>query len=90
MEENHASSRPGIGWWIGQLVLTGIAGFFVWFGIAVLVGAYGLGDPFSFIMSFFAASLIILISLVMVMAFVLRMWRRRHDARIRNHPKGNP
>lgn len=71
-------------------MLTGIAGFFVWFGIAVLVGAYGLGDPFSFIMSFFAASLIILISLVMVMAFVLRMWRKRHDAHNRNNPQGHP
>ena len=70
-----APHRPGLGWWLGQVLLTGVAVFFVWFGVAVLVAAYGLGDPFSFIMTFFAASLMILISLVMVLAFVLRMRR---------------
>ena len=62
-------------WWLGQLLLTGIACFFVFFGISLLVAAYSLGDPFSFIMTFFAASLIILISAVMVMGFVVRMRR---------------
>ena len=57
------------------VLLTGIAGFFVWFGIALLVASYQLGDPFSFIMTFFAASLIILISMVMVVGFILRIWR---------------
>lgn len=57
------------------MLLTGIAGFFVCFGITVLVASYDLGDPFSFIMTFFAASLMILISLVMVLGFVLRMRR---------------
>ena len=57
------------------MLLTGIACFFVFFGISLLVAAYSLGDPFSFIMTFFAASLIILISAVMVMGFVVRMRR---------------
>lgn len=68
-------TRPGIWWWLGQLLLTGIACFFTCFGISLLVASYSLGDPFSFIMTFFAASLMILISLVMVIAFVLRMRR---------------
>ena len=41
----------------------------------MLVGAYRLKDPYSFIMTFFGASLMILISLVMVLGFVLRMRR---------------
>ena len=69
------AARMGLWWWLGQLLLTGIACFFVFFGITVLVASYDLGDPFSFIMTFFAASLMILISLVMVLGFVLRMRR---------------
>lgn len=80
----------GLGWWLGQLLLTGVAGFFVWFGIAVMVGAYGLGDPFSFIMTFFAASLIILISLVMVTAFILRMWRESRKSPPPEGPDATP
>ena len=76
----HKASSRGVRqqsrwWWLGQLLLTGIACFFVFFGISLLVASYRLGDPFSFIMTFFAASLIILISVVMVMGFVFRMWR---------------
>jgi hypothetical protein len=62
-------------WWLGQLMLTGMACFFVFFGISLLAASYQLGDPFSFIMTFFAASLIILISIVMVIGFVFRMRR---------------
>jgi len=69
------NERPGMGWWLGQVLLTGIACFFACFGGSLLVASYGLGDPFSFIMTFFAASLMTLISLVMVMGFVLRMLR---------------
>ncbi|MCB2145715.1 MAG: hypothetical protein KQI81_04520 [Deltaproteobacteria bacterium] len=67
--------RPDRWWWFGQLLLTGIACFFVFFGISLLAASYRLGDPFSFIMTFFAASLIILISGVMVLGFVVRMRR---------------
>ncbi len=62
-------------WWLGQWMLTGVACFFVFFGISLLAASYRLGDPFSFIMTFFAASLIILISSVMVIGLVLRMRR---------------
>lgn len=57
------------------MMLTGIACFFVFFGISLLAASYRLGNPFSFIMTFFAASLIILISIVMVLGFVFRMRR---------------
>jgi nitrogen fixation/metabolism regulation signal transduction histidine kinase len=74
--ENSLSARqPSRWWWLGQLLLTCIACFFAFFGISLLVASYRLGDPFSFIMTFFAASLIILISIVMVIGFVFRMRR---------------
>ena len=62
-------------WWAGQTVLAGTASFFVFFGFSLLKAAYGLKDPFSFIMTFFASNLIILISAVMVVGFVVRMIR---------------
>ncbi len=69
------TTGPGLWWWLGQLLLTAVACFFVFFGVLLLVGAYGLKDPYSFIMTFFGASLMILISLVMAMGFVVRMHR---------------
>lgn len=77
---------PGAAWWLIQLTLTAVACFFVWFGIALLVAAYGLNDPYSFIMTFFAACLIILISAVMVLGFVMRM---RRAAMLRNVVSGS-
>ena len=64
-------------WWLVQVLLTGIAVFFTAFGISLLIASYRLNDPYSFIMTFFAASLMILISGVMILGFVLRMWRSR-------------
>jgi hypothetical protein len=81
--------QHGRWWWLGQLTLTGIASFFVFFGISLLAASYRLGDPFSFIMTFFAASLIILISLVMVIGFVFRMRRVMLIDRSMNDVGGN-
>ncbi|WP_319404600.1 hypothetical protein [uncultured Desulfosarcina sp.] len=74
-DSRQTGGQPGRWWWLGQLLLTGIACFFVFFGISLLAASYRLGDPFSFIMTFFAASLIILISVAMVLGFVVRMRR---------------
>ena len=49
-------------WWIFQVLMTLVSGFFLLFGIDLIIGSYSLKDPFSFIMTFFAASFIILIS----------------------------
>lgn len=81
--------RPSLLWWIGNVVLTAGACFFVFFGISLLMAAYQLKDPFSFIMTFFAASLIILISAVMVVGFVLRMNRVMQTGRNLTHRNGN-
>lgn len=60
-------------WWIWQFFLGGAGLFFMGFGFMVLSFAYQLNDPYSFIMTFFSASLIILISAVAVIGFVYRL-----------------
>ena len=62
-------------WWIIQVLCLLISLFFIVFGIDLIRGAYGLNDPFSFIMTFFAASFIILISLTLALVFTIKMIR---------------
>ena len=54
-----------------MLVAAGL--FFLVFGVDLLIASYGLNDPFSFVMTFFASNLIILISATLLLGFVLRM-----------------
>lgn len=63
------------GWWTFQIALTAISIFFAVFGVDLLISAYSLDDPFSFIMTFFAASFMILISLALMTGFIIRMVR---------------
>ncbi|EFK08018.1 conserved hypothetical protein [delta proteobacterium NaphS2] len=63
----------GIFWWVRQTILIFVGCFFIAFGILLLVSAYGMDDPYSFIMGFFSANLMILISATLVLGFVLRM-----------------
>ena len=60
-------------WWIRQIVLILIGCFFLVFGIQLLVAAYGLADPISFILTFFASNFVILISAALVAGFVYRV-----------------
>lgn len=60
-------------WWVRQCLLVLIAVFFLFFGISLLAAAYKLDDPFSFIMTFFASNLIILISATLLVGFIYRM-----------------
>jgi dolichyl-phosphate-mannose--protein O-mannosyl transferase len=62
-------------WWIRQAGLTLIGCFFLLFGINILMLAYDQNDPFTFIITFFASNLIILISLALTIGFVCRMVR---------------
>ena len=62
-------------WWTAQLLCLLISLFFFVFGVDLIRGAYGLDDPFSFIMTFFAASFIILISLTLTLVFIIKMIR---------------
>ncbi len=60
-------------WWVRQVFFALCAFFFLFFGIHVLIAAYSLKDPFSFVMTFFSSNLIILISLVLLVGFVYGM-----------------
>ncbi|MBC8417713.1 MAG: hypothetical protein KJ573_15185 [Proteobacteria bacterium] len=60
-------------WWFRQVILILAGCFFLTFGIHILIAAYKLKDPYSFIMAFFASNLIILISATLIFGFVLRM-----------------
>ncbi len=74
-------------WWIiqGTMVLTST--FFLVFGLDLLRASYGLGDPFNFIMTFFAASFIILISLTLGLSFLIKMIRVYRQ--LKNNPAKN-
>jgi len=69
-------------WWAKQLFLALTCCFFILFGVYLLIAAYHLEDPFSFVMTFFASNLIILISAALLAGFVYKMITRgkRDDA----------
>jgi hypothetical protein len=60
-------------WWVWQLILLIISGFFLSLGIQIVIYAYRLKNPYNFILSFFASNLIILISLVIMAGIIYRM-----------------
>ena len=62
-------------WWLRQIVLVLAGCFFMALGVHTLILAYHLNDPFSFIMTFFASNLMILISATLVAGFIIRMVR---------------
>jgi hypothetical protein len=49
-----------------------VGAFFFCFGIQVLISAYQLKDPISFVMVFFASNFIILISAALLVGFIYR------------------
>ena len=63
----------GIFWWIRQIVLILLGSFFLYYGVELLISSYGLNDPYTFIMTFFASSFIILISATLIFCFAYRM-----------------
>jgi len=62
-------------WWVTQIILAFLAIFFIIFGIDMLYTAYQLSEPFSFIMTFFASNLVILISATLLFSFVYKIVR---------------
>jgi len=73
-------------WWLVQIIMTFVSGFFLVFGVDMMAGSYALNDPFSFMMTFFAASFVILISLTLVISFPIKMIRVYRQI---NHPVNN-
>ena len=64
----------GIFWWIRQIALILLGSFFLYYGIELLISSYGLHDPYTFLMTFFASNFIILISAALVIGFAYRMF----------------
>ena len=60
-------------WWVRQAGLIILGVFYLYFGIRMLIGAYTLNNPLTFIITFFASNLIILISAVLIVGFAYRM-----------------
>jgi len=59
--------------WIKHILIILLSCFFLLFGIQILIAAYKLNDPFSFILTFFAANFIILISATLIFVFIYRI-----------------
>jgi len=60
-------------WWTRQVVFILVAAFFLYYGIELLIYAYELKEPHTFLMTFFASNLIILISAALIFGFAYRM-----------------
>jgi len=68
-------------WVFKQVLLVLMGGFYLYFGIHLLVSAYTLDNPYTFILTFFASNFIILISAALLVGFIYRlvaMWRYFH------------
>ena len=62
---------------LGLIALGIVELFFLLFGVYLLVLAYHLTDPLSFIMTFFASNLVILISAVLLLGLVLKFRKKK-------------
>ncbi len=90
-QEEKCEEQPRVStyWWIRQFVLIVIAGFYLVFGIQLLVSAYRLNDPTSFIYTFYASNFIVLISGALLVGFIYRMltvYRRMRNSHSRSLP----
>ena len=74
-EGQEKQPRAGTYWWIRQTILIAIAGFYLVFGVQLLVSAYRLNDPTSFIFTFYASNFIILFSGALLFGFIYRLVR---------------
>jgi hypothetical protein len=63
----------GTFWWTRQVVLILVGAFFLYYGIELLISSYGLKEPHTFLMTFFASNFIILISAALIVGFAYRM-----------------
>ncbi len=65
-------------WWAGRSVAMLLCLVFAFFGINLLIGAYGLESPYNFVLTFFASNLIILISLAILVGCCFQIHQRVH------------
>jgi hypothetical protein len=80
----------GMFWLIRQIALILVAAFFLYYGIQLLISSYDRNDPFIFIMIFFAANFIILISATLIFGFVYRIVAAfRHSKNVEDKQKNS-
>ena len=72
-EEYEERTGVSTSWWIRQIILIGIAGFYLVLGIQLLVSAYQLNNPGNFILTFYASNFMILISGALLVGFIYRL-----------------
>jgi len=72
-EEPGNRSMLSFFWLVRQIFLILASCFFLTFGINLLIAAYKLKNPYSFIMTFFSSNFIILISAVLLIGFIYRI-----------------
>jgi len=72
-EEYEKQTGVSTYWWIRQIILILIAGFYLVLGIQLLVSAYQLNDPPNFILTFYASNFMILISAALLVGFIYRL-----------------
>jgi hypothetical protein len=60
-DRNDNGYRIGKIWWLKQIVLVILGGFYLYFGIHLLISSYQMNNPLTFMLTFFASNLIILI-----------------------------
>ena len=73
MKTDYNEPGPKIFFWIKHIIMVLLSCFFLLFGIHILIAAYRLNDPFSFILTFFASNFIILISATLIFVFIYRI-----------------
>ncbi len=76
---NDQPERSWVSVFLGPIALGIVEVFFLLFGIYLLILAYHLTDPLSFIMTFFASNLVILISAVLLLGLVLKFWKKKKE-----------
>jgi heme/copper-type cytochrome/quinol oxidase subunit 2 len=87
-EEYEEHTGVSIYWWVRQIILILIAGFYLVFGIQLLISAYKLNDPASFILTFYASNFMILFSAALLVGFIYRLvatYRRSKKAPPQSH-----
>jgi hypothetical protein len=74
-EELEEQAKVSTYWWVRQIILVAIAGFYLVFGIQLLISAYQLNDPnpTSFIFTFYASNFMILFSGALLVGFIYRL-----------------
>jgi hypothetical protein len=66
-------------WWTACAASAILSIFFLFVGISLCIASYNLNHPHQFILTFFASNLIILISVVVIIAVIIKVISRvRH------------